>query len=239
MGAMGALIMAASRKRLNLRMLIQAMESTLRLSSFVMFILLGATVFSLTFQGVDGTMWVEELLSDLPGGQIGFLVFVNLTVFVLGFFLDFFELAFIIIPLLAPVAESLGINLVWFGILLAINMQTSFLTPPIGFALFYMRSVVPENSYVDAVTKKVIEPITTTQIYRGAVPFIVIQVVMIALVMSFPELVTGNLDKKVEVDLDTIELVAEPIDYGGESDEQKDEAFDPTEFLLQEIQEDQ
>ena len=237
MGAMGALLMALSRKRLTKKNLFQSMESTLRLSSFVMFILIGATVFSLTFQGVDGTVWVEDMLSVLPGGQIGFLIVVNLLVFVLGFFLDFFELAFIIIPLLAPVAEGLGINLVWFGILLAINMQTSFLTPPIGFALFYMRSVVPENSYVDSVTKKVIEPITTMQIYRGVIPFIVIQLIMIALVMAFPELVTGNLDKELDIDLNTIELIAEPFDYG--VDDAPAEQADPTQLLLDDMQNDQ
>ena len=236
MGAMGALVMALARKRLNIKLLVQAMESTLKLSSFVMFILLGATVFSLTFQGVDGTMWVEDLLSDLPGGQIGFLVVVNLMVFVLGFFLDFFELAFIIIPLLAPVAESLGIDLIWFGILLAINMQTSFLTPPIGFALFYMRSVVPENRYIDKITQKVIEPISTTQIYRGAIPFIFIQVTMLAVVMVFPELVTGNLDKPEAVDIESIELIAEPYDYGADYEDGGEEEPDPTELLLQELQ---
>ena len=146
MGASGALVMALSRKRLNLSLLQQAMNSTLKLTSFVVFILVGARVFSLTFYGVDGHRWVEHLLLDLPGGQIGFLIVVNVMVFLLAFFLDFFELSFIVVPLLGPVAEKLGIDLIWFGVLLAVNMQTSFMHPPFGFALFYLRSVAPARS---------------------------------------------------------------------------------------------
>jgi TRAP-type mannitol/chloroaromatic compound transport system permease large subunit len=152
MGATGALIMAFSRRRLSLRLMKQAMEATMKLSSFVLFILLGATVFSLSFQGVDGPKWVEHLLTSLPGGQLGFLIVVNVLVFGLAFFLDFFELAFIIVPLLGPVAEKMGIDLVWFGVLLAINMQTSFMHPPFGFALFYLRSVAPHEDYEDRST---------------------------------------------------------------------------------------
>jgi TRAP-type mannitol/chloroaromatic compound transport system permease large subunit len=154
MGALGALIMAVSRRRLSLKLMKQAMEATMKLSSFVLFILLGATVFSLSFQGVDGPIWVEHLLTGLPGGQLGFLIVVNILVFVLAFFLDFFELAFIIIPLLGPVAEKLGIDLVWFGVLMAVNMQTSFMHPPFGFALFYLRSVAPHEDYEDRLTRR-------------------------------------------------------------------------------------
>lgn len=194
LGAVGALIMAWAKKRLSVALLKQALESTMLLSSFVMFILIGATVFSLSFQAVDGPVWVEHLLTGLPGGQTGFLIVVNVLVFILAFFLDFFELAFILIPLLAPVADSLGIDLVWFGVMLAVNMQTSFMHPPFGFALFYLRSVAPKEPYTDGVTGQTIEPVTTGQIYRGAIPFVCIQVAMIALVIVFPELVISNKD---------------------------------------------
>ncbi len=189
MGAAGALIMAVSRKRLNLGLLKQAMDSTAKLTTFVIFILIGARVFSLTFYGVDGHKWVEHLLSNLPGGETGFLIVVNILVFLLAFFLDFFELAFIIVPLLAPAAEALGIDLIWFGVLLAVNMQTSFMHPPFGFALFYLRSVAPGSPYKDHVTGKTMEPVTTGQIYWGAIPFVVIQIIMVALIIAFPQLV--------------------------------------------------
>ena len=149
----------------------------------MVFILVGARVFSLTFYGVNGHIWVENLLTSLPGGQVGFLIFVNAFVFVLAFFLDFFELAFIVIPLLGPAAEHLGIDLIWFGVILGVNMQTSFMHPPFGFALFYLRSVAPKEPYIDRVTGKRMEPVTTGQIYWGAVPFVVIQVVMVLLVI--------------------------------------------------------
>ena len=154
---------------LSLSLLQQAMNSTLKLTSFVVFILVGARVFSLTFYGVDGHRWVEHLLLDLPGGQIGFLIVVNVMVFLLAFFLDFFELSFIVVPLLGPVAEKLGIDLIWFGVLLAVNMQTSFMHPPFGFALFYLRSVAPAREYIDKVTGKKTDPVTTMQIYWGAI----------------------------------------------------------------------
>src|ERR1051326_3115923 len=154
MGATGALLLGAMKRRLSWDLVRQAAESTAKLSAFVVFILVGARVFSLTFYGVDGHKWVEELLVSLPGGQVGFLAFVNVVVFLLAFFLDFFELAFIIIPLLGPAAERLGIDLIWFGVILGVNMQTSFMHPPFGFALFYLRSVAPRESYVDRVTKK-------------------------------------------------------------------------------------
>ena len=155
----------------------------------MVFILIGARVFSLTFYGVDGHKWVEELLVSLPGGQIGFLIFVNMFVFVLAFFLDFFEIAFIVIPLLGPAAERLGIDLIWFGVMLGVNMQTSFMHPPFGFALFYLRSVAPREPYIDRVSGKRMEPVTTGQIYWGAVPFVVIQCIMVALVIAFPAMV--------------------------------------------------
>ena len=224
MGAMGALIMAVSRRRLSLTLLKQAMEATLKLSSFVMFILLGATVFSLSFQGVDGPRWVEHLLTSLPGGQLGFLVVVNLLIFGLAFFLDFFELAFIIIPLIAPVAEKMGIDLVWFGVLLAVNMQTSFMHPPFGFALFYLRSVAPHEDYEDRLTRKKIAKVTTGQIYWGAVPFVVIQVVMVALVIAFPALVTGGLTKEKKIDIEQIQLEVEPGGYGEQDKEGEDKS---------------
>jgi TRAP-type mannitol/chloroaromatic compound transport system permease large subunit len=204
MGAVGALVMALARRRIDLKLIRQAMDSTMKLSCFVLFILIGATVFSLAFQGVDGPIWVEHLLTGLPGGQLGFLIAVNILVFVLAFFLDFFELAFIIIPLIGPVAEKMGIDLVWFGVLLAVNMQTSFMHPPFGFALFYLRSVAPSEDYIDKVTKKPIKKITIEQIYWGAVPFVVIQVVMVGLIIAFPGLVSSGLTKEPLIDAATV-----------------------------------
>ena len=204
MGAMGAIIMAWMRGRLDMNLLKQALSSTTKLGSFVMFILIGATVFGLVFQAADGPIWVEHLLASLPGGQIGFLIFVNLLVFFLAFFLDYFELSFIVVPLLAPVADKLGIDLIWFGVLLAMNMQTSFMHPPFGFALFFLRSVAPDKPYVDRVTKKVMDPVTTMQIYKGAIPFLFIQLFMVGVMIAFPNLVTGSLDKAQEYDMRAI-----------------------------------
>ncbi len=213
MGAVGALLLALFRRRLGLNQLKQAMEATLKLSSFVLFILIGATVFSLSFQGVDGPEWIHSMFKLIPGGVIGFLIFVNLVVFILGFFLDFFEISFIVIPLLIPVATALNIDLVWLGVMLAMNLQTSFLTPPVGFSLFYYRSVAPVKAYIDRITRKEIAPIATLDIYRGVIPFIIIQAIMVGMIIAFPSLVTGNLDKKVEVDLNTIEINV-PSGYG-------------------------
>ena len=209
MGAMGALIMAWARGRLSITLLKQALTSTTKLASFVVFILVGSTIFSLVFQGVDGQKWVEHLLTGLPGGQVGFLIVVNLLIFFLAFFLDFFELSFIVVPLLAPVAEKLGIDLIWFGILLGVNMQTSFMHPPFGFALFYLRSVAPNKEYNDRVTQKPIAPVTTMQIYLGAVPFVVIQIIMVSLIIFFPGIVSSGLDKEVKVDLNQVQLQME------------------------------
>jgi GntP family gluconate:H+ symporter len=210
MGAVGALIMAMLRSRLSLKLLRQAMDSTLKLSTFVVFILIGSTVFSLSFQGVDGPKWVEHLLTSLPGGQLGFLIVVNLLVFVLAFFLDFFELSFIIVPLIGPVADKLGIDLVWFGVLLAVNMQTSFMHPPFGFALFYLRSVAPHDDYKDRLTGQPIAKVTTSQIYWGSVPFVVIQIIMVALIIAFPNLVSGGLGKKEALNLDNVQIDFQP-----------------------------
>jgi tripartite ATP-independent transporter DctM subunit len=176
LGAAGALLLAQAKGRLKLDTLTQAMDSTLRLTSFVIFILIGSTVFALVFRGMNGDLWVEGLFSHLPGGVIGFLIAVNLLVFLLAFFLDFFEIAFIVVPLLLPVALKLGIDPIWFGVMLAVNMQTSFMHPPFGFSLFYLKSVAPPE-------------IKTTDIYWGAIPFLVIQLLMVALVIAFPELV--------------------------------------------------
>jgi tripartite ATP-independent transporter DctM subunit len=212
MGATGALILALLNRRLNLKLLRQAMDTTAKLSAFVIFILIGATCFSLTFNGVKGDHWVENLLTQLPGGWLGFLIIVNLMVFLLAFFLDFFELAFIIVPLLAPTAlkvlspvaaEYLGITpgmaekyaMIWFGVLLGVNMQTSFMHPPFGFALFYLRSVAPDKPYVDKLTGKETAPITTGQIYWGAVPYVVIQLIAVTVLIATPSLVWMGMDK--------------------------------------------
>ena len=209
MGATGALIMALARRRLSMPLLKQAMDTTLKLSTFVVFILVGARVFSLTFYGVNGNVWVEHLLTSLPGGELGFLIAINILIFVLAFFLDFFELSFIIIPLVGPVADKLGIDLIWFGVLLSINMQTSFMHPPFGFALFYLRSVAPAKEYMDKVTKKMIAPVTTPQIYWGAIPFLCIQLLMVALVIAFPGIVSSGLDKAEVYDLDKVRMEME------------------------------
>jgi TRAP-type mannitol/chloroaromatic compound transport system, large permease component len=213
MGATGALILGTIKRRLNWDLIRQAVESTAKLSAFVVFILIGARVFSLTFYGVSGHIWVEHLLVSLPGGQIGFLLFVNAFVFVLAFFLDFFELAFIVIPLLGPAAEHLGIDLIWFGVILGVNMQTSFMHPPFGFALFYLRSVAPRESFIDRITGKRMEGVTTGQIYWGAVPFVIIQVIMVVLVILFPAMVmhykgvgTGVDPNKIKIELPQIDL---------------------------------
>ena len=199
MGATGALLLAWFKRRLQLPLLKQALDATAKLSSFVLFILIGSTVFVLVFRAVNGDVWVEHLLVGLPGGALGFLIVVNILIFVLAFFLDFFELAFILVPLLAPVAHKLGIDLVWFGVLLAVNMQTSFMHPPFGFALFYLRSVAPKTDYIDKVTGKLTGGVKTSQIYWGAVPFVLIQVLMVALIIAFPEIV-GIRETKTEID---------------------------------------
>ncbi len=206
MGATGALILATINRRLTIDLVRQALDKTAKLSCFVVFILVGATIFGLVFRAVNGDLWVEHLLTGLPGGQLGFLIVVNVMVFVLAFFLDFFELSFIVVPLLAPVAEKLGIDLIWFGVLLGVNMQTSFMHPPFGFALFYLRSVAPNGPYVDRLTGRTMQGITTGQIYWGAIPFVCIQLIMVAIVITFPELVLGGLGDHGGVDPSTIRI---------------------------------
>lgn len=213
MGATGALIMALTKKRLDFARLKQAMDRTAKLTTFVVFILIGARIFSLTFYGVNGHVWVEELLTNLPGGQTGFLIAVNLLVFLLAFFLDFFELAFIIVPLLAPAADKLGIDLVWFGVLLAVNMQTSFMHPPFGFALFYLRGIAPKE-------------VASKEIYLGAIPWVIMQLMLVAVVIFWPASVTYWLDKDTSVDIDKVKLDI-PIE------DQRKEAKDPALEMMQ------
>src|SRR5687768_5084957 len=222
MGALGSVVLAAIKRKLdnnpnrfNFTIVRQATEATAKLSAFVLFILIGARVFSLTFYGVNGHIWVEHLLTSLPGGQIGFLVFINVLIFLLAFFLDFFELAFIIIPLIAAPAEKLGIDLIWLGIMLGVNMQTSFMHPPFGFALFYLRSVAPRDSYVDKVTGRRMEPVTTGQIYYGAIPFVVIQCVMVALVILFPGMVMHYKSTGTQIDPKAVEQKLQQLQLPG------------------------
>jgi len=189
MGAVGAVVLAAIRGRLTRSLIWQGMETTMRLSSMVIFILIGATVFSLVFQGVNGPHWVEGLLGGLPGGQVGFLIVVSLFVFVLAFFLDFFEIAFIVVPLLAPVAQKLGIDLIWFGVLLCVLLQTSFMHPPFGFALFYLRGITPPH-------------IRSGEIYLGALPWVGLQLIVVVLVITVPQLVTMFFDAGPVIDME-------------------------------------
>ncbi|MGO4666115.1 TRAP transporter large permease subunit [Bosea sp. 2RAB26] len=215
MGAAGAILLAFSKRRLSFELLKQATESTAKLSAFVLFILVGARVFSLTFYGVNGHVWVEHLLVGLPGGATGFLIVVNVMVFLLAFFLDFFELAFIVVPLLGPAAEKLGIDLIWFGVILGVNMQTSFMHPPFGFALFFLRSVAPKHRYKDKVTGLQMEPVTTGQIYWGAVPFVVIQCIMVALVIIFPKMVMHYKASAIQLDQKSIDKQFDSIQIPG------------------------
>ena len=202
MGAMGAIILAAVHGRLNWPIIRDGMTGTMRITAMVVFILIGSRVFSLVFQGVDGALWIEHLLSDLPGGQIGFLVVVNVFVFFLAFFLDFFEIAFIILPMLAPVANKLGIDMIWFGVLLCVNMQTSFMHPPFGFALFYLRSTADSLFKTGSLPGKVL----SKDIYLGSIPWVILQLMLVAIVIVFPQTVTVFLDKPVQVDLSTIRI---------------------------------
>ena len=213
MGALGALLMAGGRGKLSKSLLIQALDNTAKLSCFVLFILVGSTVFSFTFNAADGHIWVEHLFDNMPGGAMGFLIVVNILVFILGCFIDFFEIAFIVIPILAPVAEKIlpellpagtppEMTLIWFGVIIAMNLQTSFLTPPFGFALFYLRSVAAKKDYKDHVTGELIPAVETSQIYKGSIAFICVQLVMVAALIVFPQLVTGGIEKTVEIDAD-------------------------------------
>jgi len=193
MGAVGAVGLAVANRRFTWTLMRQAMENTMRLTAMVIFILIGATVFSLVFQGVDGSLWIEHLLAQLPGGATGFLIFSQIFIFFLAFFLDFFEIAFIVIPLLAPVAAKLGIDLVWFGVLTCVNMQTSFMHPPFGFALFYLRGIAPKE-------------IRSSDIYWGAIPWVGLQLILVAIVIFWPESVTYWLDRGTGVDPSTVRI---------------------------------
>jgi TRAP-type mannitol/chloroaromatic compound transport system permease large subunit len=233
MGALGALILAVSRKRLDKKLMNQALENTAKLASFVLFILIGSTVFSFTFNAADGHIWVEHLFLDMPGGAIGFLIVVNILIFILGCFIDFFEIAFIVIPILAPVAEKILPGLVpgmtadqamiWFGVIVAMNLQTSFLTPPFGFALFYLRSVAPKNDYKDRITGENIPLVKTSEIYKGSIAFIVLQLIMVAAIIAFPNLVTGGIKEGVKIDADA--AFEQMLNQAGEDDDKdKDDA---------------
>ena len=210
MGVVGALILAVMNRRLTWALTWEAMQGTMRLTAMVVFILIGSRVFSQVFQGVDGAIWIEHLLTGLPGGQLGFLIVVNLFVFFLAFFLDFFEIAFIIVPMLAPVADKLGINLIWFGVLLCVNLQTSFMHPPFGFALFYLRGIA-DTLFKD---KRLAKPVLSNDIYMGAIPWVIMQVLLVIVVIFVPETVTFFLDKDIVVDLDQVKIEA-PADTGG------------------------
>ena len=227
MGALGAMILAIGKRRLDMPLLSQALESTAKLASFVLFILIGSTVFSFTFNAADGHIWVEHLFVDMPGGAIGFLIVVNLLIFILGCFIDFFEIAF---PILAPVAEKIlpgmvpGMTpdqaMIWFGVIVAMNLQTSFLTPPFGFALFYLRSVAPKNDYKDRVTGETIRAVSTAEIYKGSIAFIILQLIMVAAIIMAPSLVTGGLQEGVKVDAEA--ALEQMLESEGESQDESE-----------------
>ena len=206
MGAVGALLLSIARGRLSFAVIKGALDSTAKLSTFVMFILVGSSIFALSFRAVNGDLWIEHLFSFIPGGDLGFVLFVSLIVFVLGFFIDFFEIAFILMPLIGPVASAMDINMIWFLVVVGLNMSMSFLTPPFGFALFYLRSVAPREDYKDEVTGKNVRGMKTGEIYKGAIPFILIMLTSLILIISFPQIVTWNLDAPLDVDLDTITI---------------------------------
>src|SRR3954453_14712574 len=187
MGAVGAIVLAGLHRRLTWPLVHQGMQNTMRITAMVVFILIGSTCFSLVFQGMDGRSWIEHMLTSLPGGQFGFLFFVNVFVFFLAFFLDFFEIAFIVVPLLAPAAAKLGIDLIWFGVLLCVNMQTSFMHPPFGFALFYLRGIAPKA-------------VRSSDIYWGAIPWVIMQLILVAIVILCPASVPFGLGGKTKLD---------------------------------------
>ena len=209
MGVVGALVLAAMHKRLTWPLIWEAMIGTMRLTAMVVFILIGARVFSMVFQGVDGAKWVEHMLSGLPGGQTGFLIAVNIFIFFLAFFLDFFEIAFIILPMLGPVADKLGIDLIWFGVLLCVNMQTSFMHPPFGFALFYLRGIA-DTLFKE---KRIPEAIKSNDIYLGAIPWVFMQLLLVTIVIFVPQTVTVFLDKPEVIDLDKVKIEI-PVEEG-------------------------
>ncbi|MDH6266943.1 tripartite ATP-independent transporter DctM subunit [Rhizobium sp. SG_E_25_P2] len=203
LGVVGAVVLAAINRRLTWPLIRQGMSTTMRITSMVVFILIGSTVFSLVFQGMDGSRWIEHMLSGLPGGALGFLIFVNIFVFILAFFLDFFEIAFIIVPMLAPVAAALGIDLIWFGVLLCVNMQTSFMHPPFGFALFYLRGIAPPS-------------VKTSDIYIGALPWVGMQLILVLVVIFWPTSVTYWLDDGPKIDASKVEIKIDLPTLGGD-----------------------
>jgi len=242
MGAIGAIALAAFKRKITMPLVRQALDSTAKLASFVLFILIGSTVFSFTFNAADGHIWVEHLFDSMPGGALGFLIVVNVLIFILGCFIDFFEIAFIVIPLLAPVAEKIlpelvpGMSpdqvMIWFGVIVAMNLQTSFLTPPFGFALFYLRSVAPRNDYLDRITGKNIPAVTTSEIYKGSIAFIVLQLIMVTAVIMVPDLVTGGMEEKKTMDAAEVmqQLEASSLDEAtSDLDAPKDEAASESE----------
>jgi tripartite ATP-independent transporter DctM subunit len=215
MGAVGAFILAAIHRRLNYEVISDGLTNTMRITAMVVFILIGSRLFSLVFQGVDGAKWIEEMLTGLPGGQVGFLIVVNIFIFFLAFFLDFFEIAFIILPLLGPVAAKLDINLIWFGVLLCVNMQSSFMHPPFGFALFYLRGISDTLFKNGSLPRK----IESKDIYMGAIPWVLLQLILVVVVIFVPQTVTIFLEKDLVVDLNTIQLEAPPEDIPSVSDQ--------------------
>jgi len=221
MGAVGALILAALHRRLDWPLMKEAMAGTMRITAMVVFILIGSRVFSLVFQGVDGGIWIEHMLTNLPGGQTGFLIVVNIFIFFLAFFLDFFEIAFIILPMLGPVADKMGINLIWFGVLLCVNMQTSFMHPPFGFALFYLRGISDTLFKNGSLPKKVL----SSDIYMGAIPWVMLQLMLVVIVIFVPQTVTMFLDEEVKVDLDKVQIEAPAEPEAEPSNDNVDDLF--------------
>ena len=217
MGAVGAFVLAAMHKRLTWPLVREASLGTMRITAMVVFILIGSRIFSLVFQGVDGGLWIEHMLSGLPGGQVGFLIAVNIFIFFLAFFLDFFEIAFIILPMLGPVAHKMGIDLIWFGVMLCVNMQTSFMHPPFGFALFYLRGI-SDTLYKNGALPRKVE---SRDIYLGSIPFVVLQLVLVAIVIFVPQTVTVFLDKPEVFDLDKVQI---PITEERDADSDEDDA---------------
>ena len=217
MGAVGAFILAAIHRRLSWPMIKEGMTGTMRITAMVVFILIGSRVFTLVFQGVDGGIWIEHMLTGLPGGQTGFLIVVNVFIFFLAFFLDFFEIAFIILPMLGPVADKMGINMIWFGVLLCVNMQTSFMHPPFGFALFYLRGISDTLFKTGAIAKKV----QSKDIYLGAIPWVLLQLLLVVIVIFVPQTVTMFLDKEQKIDIDKVQIEMPAHEETNAMDEQK------------------
>ncbi len=227
MGAVGAMFLAAIHGRLSWSLMKDGVTGTMRITAMVVFILIGSRVFSLVFQGVDGALWIEHMLSGLPGGQIGFLIAVNIFVFFLAFFLDFFEIAFIILPMLAPVANKLGIDMIWFGVLLCVNMQTSFMHPPFGFALFYLRGAADSLFKNGSLPAKVL----SRDIYLGSIPWVILQLILVVIVIFVPQTVTIFLDKPLVIDINSVRIDVPESD----SDEDEQTAQQTTDDLMKSL----